>query len=529
MTAETLLVAGAIRVNETADEAAQHVVPRFTLPTDEAASRLIAVLTQYGSVGHDANLLHQLLVDQAPWVVGADGAAFQRVDGADLVTSHAGGVMQSAGGRRVPRHDSVAGAALNGDPRQLTAATDGDNRADAVSARESGIHTLVAAPLLLSQGNLAVLTLGYAESSYDEERLEFLAPFLALGVSRLDRVAMLDQRFESERLLATVGDASRAILVAADPETELCNWACRLSGAPLAVLFEPASSDGFAASAQCLIAREAPASARVHPVRLTGATASIVGAAYRSGQLQTLPDLRAEPENSPHLLQLLDDAKLDGNPSAAAIPLTSGDRPVGVLLLVLGEGLTTVDASMLGLIGLLAREAAVAIQRDHLRRELARQARSDDLTGLANRRAWQERLELEIARASRSRSPLCQVVLDLDHFKAYNDAHGHVAGDELLRATAEAWSGQIRETDLLARLGGEEFAVVLPDTPEEAAARIGQRLLDAMPAGTTASGGLALWSGEDLQSFYRRADQALYAAKAAGRHQLRRADAADES
>jgi diguanylate cyclase (GGDEF)-like protein len=90
----------------------------------------------------------------------------------------------------------------------------------------------------------------------------------------------------------------------------------------------------------------------------------------------------------------------------------------------------------------------------------------------------------------------------------------------MLHQTAEAWLHQIRETDLLARMGGEEFALVLPDTPLEAGRAIGKRLLQAVPAGITASAGIARWYGEDADMLYRRADEALYAAKAAGRAQL---------
>jgi diguanylate cyclase (GGDEF)-like protein len=90
----------------------------------------------------------------------------------------------------------------------------------------------------------------------------------------------------------------------------------------------------------------------------------------------------------------------------------------------------------------------------------------------------------------------------------------------MLQRTATAWQAQIRETDLLARLGGEEFALLLPDTSAEAGQMIGHRLLAAAPEGITTSCGLALWRGEDGQLLYRRADEALYAAKAAGRNQL---------
>ena len=185
------------------------------------------------------------------------------------------------------------------------------------------------------------------------------------------------------------------------------------------------------------------------------------------------------------------------------------------------DGLTSRDAAVLQpLVALAAARLGRIAAFNKQRALLESQARSDDLTGLANRRVWLERLSLEMARALRTGSPLVLVIFDLDHFKDYNDQYGHQAGDTMLQQTATAWQAQIRETDLLARLGGEEFALLLPDTALDAGALIGQRLLDAVPDGITTSCGLALWRGEDSTQLYRRADEALYAAKAAGRNQL---------
>ena len=95
-------------------------------------------------------------------------------------------------------------------------------------------------------------------------------------------------------------------------------------------------------------------------------------------------------------------------------------------------------------------------------RSLEESARTDDLTGLLNRRAWEEELPREMARARRSSDPLCVAMLDLDFFKAYNDERGHQAGDRLLKQSAAAWVTELRASDMLARYGGEEFTVVLP-------------------------------------------------------------------
>jgi diguanylate cyclase (GGDEF)-like protein len=161
------------------------------------------------------------------------------------------------------------------------------------------------------------------------------------------------------------------------------------------------------------------------------------------------------------------------------------------------------------------------VQVGALYREVGRLARTDSLTGVANRRGWDEELPRELARAARSGQPMCVALLDLDHFKHYNDEHGHLAGDRLLKAAAAAWEHRLRKTDLLARYGGEEFAILLPDCDLGAAMEIAERLRTAQPEGTC-SIGVADWDGrQDGDALLARADRALYAAKAGGRDQCR--------
>ena len=181
--------------------------------------------------------------------------------------------------------------------------------------------------------------------------------------------------------------------------------------------------------------------------------------------------------------------------------------------------------------------------REHLRRQKAELAQAleqirqlathDDLTGLLNRRAMLDRMQLEQRRSLRSGSPLLIAQLDIDHFKAVNDTHGHAAGDLVLQSFADTVRRNVRDTDVLARWGGEEFVLLLCDTPAADAVALMERLRQAVqamqvpvaqggqPITVTVSIGLARHTPADpLAGTLERADQALYAAKAGGRNRV---------
>ena len=168
-----------------------------------------------------------------------------------------------------------------------------------------------------------------------------------------------------------------------------------------------------------------------------------------------------------------------------------------------------------------SESAAIARERADLMATLAEVARTDDLTGLPNRRAWDEALSRELARSRRESTPLTMAILDLDRFKDYNDVEGHQAGDRLLKQLAAAWQHELRVTDVIARYGGEEFTLALPGADVEDATAIVERLRAATPAEQTVSAGLALWDGaESGEALFGRADRALYAAKETGRNRI---------
>jgi len=163
----------------------------------------------------------------------------------------------------------------------------------------------------------------------------------------------------------------------------------------------------------------------------------------------------------------------------------------------------------------------VAEEREALLSEVEALAVTDPLTGLPNRRALDEQLPREFARTRRADGSLCLAILDIDCFKAYNDTHGHLVGDVLLRDCAVAWDSELRGEDTLVRFGGEEFVVLLPDCSLEEATEILERLRESTPDGQTCSAGLAYWDlGESAEDLLGRADVALYRAKEEGRDRI---------
>jgi diguanylate cyclase len=222
------------------------------------------------------------------------------------------------------------------------------------------------------------------------------------------------------------------------------------------------------------------------------------------GERESVPDARL----SPALLLALTCASL----------IAPGLLAVEVLRHTVTDGVAIVVGSVALFLLVVTRMAQLLRQVEAQSRRLRELVRVDDLTGVPNRRALAAELPAAIEHARRVGGPLTVAVLDLDHFKWFNDDYGHQAGDRLLRGAAAAWTGQLRLVDRLARYGGEEFVVIFPETPAEEAAAILDRLREVTPAGQTFSAGTATWDGfETSEELIARADRALYRAKAAGR------------
>ncbi|MGH2948716.1 MAG: GGDEF domain-containing protein, partial [Solirubrobacteraceae bacterium] len=168
---------------------------------------------------------------------------------------------------------------------------------------------------------------------------------------------------------------------------------------------------------------------------------------------------------------------------------------------------------------LLAAQAAAAIEHAALRSRMDALALTDALTGLVSRRAWEEELPRELARARRGEAPVAVAVLDIDHMSAFNMMRGEREGDRLIKETAARWRNELREVDLLARLDGTEFGVLLPGCGLGEACDVLDRVRAATPRDQTASAGVARWDTEEpAELLLSRARDALAAAKEAGRN-----------
>jgi two-component system cell cycle response regulator len=235
---------------------------------------------------------------------------------------------------------------------------------------------------------------------------------------------------------------------------------------------------------------------------------------------------------------LLDAIKRDVDLFRIAVVVVGAELDLEAILVALRHGAQDVLRAPVSPAELIARVQA-AERTKVLQEELTAQSRrleslifGDELTGLPNRRFLLTQLSALVSGARRHERPLSVVMVDIDHFKAVNDTHGHAAGDSVLAAVATTLSERLREEDWVGRLGGEEFLALLPDEDPEGAAVVAEGLRSAIEhigvregtetlRVTVSVGWATLEEGEDAEGLLRRADEALYAAKAAGRNVTR--------
>ena len=249
----------------------------------------------------------------------------------------------------------------------------------------------------------------------------------------------------------------------------------------------------------------------------TPRSAGLTNTVAREGHTLIVEDMQNHP--------LFQNVPASWTGSIIGIPLKVGDMVVGVMNLS-RSSLGGFNSSELRLLSLLSDQAAVAISNASLHQMISRQAYSDTLTGLPNRRALDERLEEEVLSARRNNYSFAVIMMDLDGFKTVNDTYGHGVGDDVLRLVFSQMARGVRTTDFLARYGGDELTLILSQTELSSAQFVAEKIIEGMkrikfrlPDGKRLrlgiSGGIALFpvharAGPDL---LRAADTALYHAK----------------
>ncbi|MBI4238118.1 MAG: GGDEF domain-containing protein [Deltaproteobacteria bacterium] len=253
----------------------------------------------------------------------------------------------------------------------------------------------------------------------------------------------------------------------------------------------------------------------------------VSGEVARSGKMLYVRDTRKEPR----FLYYRGELQADG--ALVSIPLWYKNEVLGVVNFG-RAGVGSFPQKEIRLLNLIANQVALAIANARLYMQTRELAVRDELTGLYNRRHFQEVLQIEWKRAVRFHRALSVLMIDVDHFKAYNDTFGHLHGDQVLRHLSEVLRRNLREVDTVARFGGEEFIVLLPDTDRAGALHVGEKLrrlieLERFPVPQegavrplTISAGLAVHpdDAQHIEDLIDHADIALYEAKDTGRNRV---------
>lgn len=304
----------------------------------------------------------------------------------------------------------------------------------------------------------------------------------------------------NERMIEQVSEIVHGLLDSPQVRADVCQAALTSSQATIALLCEPGDLD--------ILRCTAIAGLDIDPAEISVKNPSALYGAFESGRPVLIThDVEAWVGSLPLWIAA-------GRPASILCqPLLKDGMVLGVLAMG-WPGSVRAEGPRATVAALLAHEAAGAIARADAMDHLADEAQTDALTGLPNRRAWDAHLK----RAVTEQEAYAIAILDLDHFKQFNDTHGHPAGDRMLKETAAAWRDQIRAFDVLARIGGEEFGLLLPDCDAATARYITDRLRRRVAQGRTCSAGIAVREpSETSDAVIARADQALYQAKARGR------------
>ncbi len=223
----------------------------------------------------------------------------------------------------------------------------------------------------------------------------------------------------------------------------------------------------------------------------------------------------------------------EGINAILSVPLKNRDKAIGSLSVYRRSNQEFTDSEML-LMSIFAAQAVEAVEKTHQLEQLKRQATHDYLTGIYNRRFLMSPFEEELKRAKRYEHPLSIIFIDLDDFKKFNDTHGHLLGDKLLKDTCSLIKNELRQNDFFGRIGGEEFIVVVPETDKKGALSLARKLLKLIDrheyhgkqqtvTGVSFSAGISSFpeDGQVSQDLIRIADETMYNVKVDGKNDVR--------
>jgi diguanylate cyclase (GGDEF)-like protein len=305
-----------------------------------------------------------------------------------------------------------------------------------------------------------------------------------------------------EQMMVQVNERLQSLFDSSNARSDICQAVLDISGASAALIFEPGESEGSMLCSATTVG---------DPTASLGTEAdpnSAAHQAFRTGRPVLLTEgIQTQLANIPAW-------EAAGKPTSALYqPLLKDDVPMAVLVVAWHDVKSLSDPRVV-VASLLAHEGGRVLSRADVLENLADEAHTDPLTKLPNRRAWDARL----SRAMTEAPSLAMVMLDLDHFKRFNDSYGHPEGDRLLRDAATAWNAVIRPGEFLARLGGEEFGLLVFGSDLHVVEAIVDRVRACVPQDQTCSAGIAVREpGESSADLVDRADRALYEAKTGGR------------
>ena len=324
-----------------------------------------------------------------------------------------------------------------------------------------------------------------------------------------DRKASDERLRQSLQVIEAAGIVSHTVQLGEDPRRVIVEQTRKIADASSVQFIEKLGEDQLVVT-----------TSDGHP-DLTGTVISMAETSmsvhvWRTAETVFIDEAHGHPKASPRLLEQANAQ------SAMWVPALVDGEVVAIVSIVWSQRVGRVTELQRTAVDTIVAESALAMMSERMRHSLEEWSMTDPLTGLLNRRGWEREVSELNANRRVQQWPTIVALLDFDHFKAYNDTLGHAAGDAALSGFGTALTGARRPKDLVARWGGEEFAIALTNCPADAAPSALERLARCVPGDLTCSvGWTVLQPDEDMGVALKRADKALYVAKDSGRDQIR--------